>query len=211
LYPWWEQVWDQARTLALGLAETLAPHLPDKQFLCEFRLPPDLMIALPGTEQADFSLNGRIDLLLIKPGAVLHDLAPGDLSGSACWVIDFKTGSAPNLSAKKVAEGKGLQTILYALAVWELGAVSTVVSLHTCDAALKPQVRLDDVLEITPLFRSLDKLHRAGVFGMRPDANDAYGYSPAYPMATRLVPREILEAKWKLAHETALATGEEAE
>ena len=70
LYPWWDQVWAQARTMALGLGETLAPHLQDKQFLSEFRLPQDVMIALPGTDQADFLLKGRIDLLLVEPGAI---------------------------------------------------------------------------------------------------------------------------------------------
>ena len=126
-------------------------------------------------------------------------------------MIDFKTGAAPSLSAKKIAEGKGLQPVLYALAVQALGAVSTEISLHTGDAPLKPQVRLDDVLGITPLFHSLDQLHRAGVFGMRPDAGNAYGYSPSYPMATRFVPSNVLEAKWALVHGTAPATAEEVE
>ena len=211
LYPWWEQVWGQARNMALGLGETLAPHLQDKQFLCEFRLPQDLVITLPGTDQADFRLKGRIDLLLIEPGIIPYDLAQGDFSGCACWVIDFKTGSAQSLSAKKIGEGKGLQPVLYALAVQARGAVSTAISLHTCDALLKPQIQLDDVLEITPLFRSLDKLHRDGVFGMRPDADNAYGYSPSYPLATRFVPSNILEAKWALVHGVAPIVGEEGE
>jgi len=209
LYPWWDQVWAQARTTALGLAETLAPHLQDRQFLCEFRLPQDVMIALPGTDQTDFLLKGRIDLLLVEPGAIPHDLASGDFSGCACWVVDFKTGSAQSLSDKKIGEGKGLQTVLYALAVRARGAASTAISLHTCDAPLKPQVQLDDVLGITPLFRSLDKFHRDGVFGMRADADNAYGYSPSYPMAMRFVPGNILEAKWALAH--GAAPGEEEE
>jgi hypothetical protein len=209
LYPWWEQVWGQARTVALNLGETLAPHLQDRQFLSEFRLPPDVMIALPGTERADFLLKGRIDLLLVEPGGVSYDLANGDFSGCACWVVDFKTGAAQGLTAKKIGEGKGLQPLLYARAVRARGAVSTAISLHTGDAPLKPQVQLDDVLEITPLFRSLDKFHRNGIFGMRPDADNAYGYSPSYPMATRFVPSNILEAKWALVH--GAATGEEGE
>jgi hypothetical protein len=195
--------------MALGLGETLAQLLPDKQFLSEFRLPPDVMIALPGTDQADFLLKGRIDLLLIEPGAIAHDLAHGDFSSCACWVVDFKTGSAQSLSDKKIGEGKGLQTVLYALAVRARGAVSTSISLHTRDAPLQPQVQLDDVLEITPFFRSLDKFHRDGVFGMRADADNAYGYSPSYPMATRFVPGNILEAKWALVH--GAAPGEEEE
>jgi hypothetical protein len=203
LYPWWGQVWAQARNTALGLGETLAPHLQDKQFLCEFRLPQNVIIALPGTAHADFLLKGQIDLLIIEPGAIPYDLANGDFSGCACWVVDFKTGAAQSLTGKKIGEGTGLQALLYALAVRARGAVSTAISLHTVDAPLKPQVQLDGVLEITPLFRSLDKLHRDGVFGMRPDADNAYGYSPSYPMATRFVPSDILEAKWALVHGTA--------
>jgi hypothetical protein len=216
LYPWWNQVWAHARTVALGLGETLAPHLQDKQFLCEFRLPQDVRIALPGTDQADFLLKGRIDLLLVEPGGVPRhpaggDLAHGDFSGCACWVVDFKTGAVQSLSEKKIGEGKGLQTVLYALAVRARGAVSTAISLHTSDAPLKPQVQLDDVLGIASLFHSLDKLHRDGVFGMRADADNAYGYSPSYPMATRFVPGNILEAKWALVHGAAPVAGEEGE
>ena len=48
LYPWWNQVWNQARAVALGLGDSLAPHLLDRQYLAEFRLPSDLVIALPG-------------------------------------------------------------------------------------------------------------------------------------------------------------------
>jgi PD-(D/E)XK nuclease superfamily len=211
LYPWWDQVLGQARTVALGLAETLAPYLQDRQFLSEFRLPQDVMIALPGTDQADFLLKGRIDLLLVEPGSIPHDVASGDFSGCACWVIDFKTGAAQSLSDKKIGEGKGLQPVLYALAVRARGAVSTTISLQTCDATLKPQVQLDDVMGITPLFRSLNKLHRNGVFGMRADADNAYGFSPSYPMATRFVSGAILDAKWALVHGTTAVAGEESE
>jgi len=46
---------------------------------------------------------------------------------------------------------------------------------------------------------------------MRPDADNAYGYSPSYPMATRFVPTNVLEAKWALVHGDALANAEEIE
>ena len=48
------------------------------------------------------------------------------------------------------------------------------------------------------------------MFGMRADADNAYGYSPSYPMATRFVPANILEAKWALVHGAAPATGRRA-
>ncbi|MCE0523133.1 MAG: PD-(D/E)XK nuclease family protein [Methylacidiphilales bacterium] len=207
LYPWWDLVWEQARVTALSLGEILASHLQNRQFLAEFRLPPNVMIALSGTDSADFSLKGRIDLLLVEPGAVHCDFDNGDFSGCTCWVVDFKTGSAQNLSEKKIGEGIGLQTLLYALAARALGATSTAVSLHTADAPLKPQVQLEDLLGIAPLFHSLDKFHRDGLFGMRADADNAYGYSPAYPMATRFVSSGVLKAKWALVHGGAPAVG----
>ena len=207
LYPWWDQVWNQARSVALGLGETLTPHLQGRQLVCEFRLPEHLFIALPGSEKADFELKGRIDLLLVEPDGAAPDLSRNEFAGCACWVIDFKTGSAQILKEKKINEGKGLQPILYAMAVRGLHASSTAISLQTPDIALKKQVWLEDILEATPIFRSLQKLHRDGIFGMRADFNNAYGYSPDYPMATRFVPPSILDAKWSLIH-GAVATGE---
>ena len=211
LYPWWDQVWNQARSVALGLGETLALVLPDRPFLSEYRIPRDLMIALPGSDQPDFALKGRIDLLLIEPGVAAPDLAQGDLAGCSCWIVDFKTGAADKLTASKIGEGNGLQAVLYALAAQARGAASVAISMHTPDAPLKHQVRLDAVREIAPLFRSLDILHRRGVFGQRPDGDSAYGYSPAYPMATRLIPADILKAKWALVHGAEPATETEAE
>jgi hypothetical protein len=211
LYSWWDQVWGQARTIALGLAETLAPFLPERQFLSEFRLPQEVKVALPGATSTDFLLKGRIDLLLIEPGTVPYDSSAGDFSGCVCWVIDFKTGAAQALSVKKIEEGAGLQPVLYALAVRALGAKATAISLHTADVSLKLQVQLEDVLKATSLFRSLNKFHREGIFGMRADAANAYGYSASYPMATRFIPTPILEAKWTLTHGAGPLLVEESE
>lgn len=200
LYPWWDHVCGQARSIALGLGESLLPHLPGQRFLSEFRLPADVMIALPGTKEADFALTGRIDLVLYQPEDLFANSEEGDFTDCRCWVIDFKTGSAQNLNLNKIGKGIGLQAVLYALAVQARGAGSTALSLHTRDVPLKRQVQLDDVVEMKDFFRSLDLLHRAGIFGMRGDAQNAYGYAPAYPMATRFVPADILEAKWALVH-----------
>ena len=144
LYPWWDEVWGQARDVARSLAEIVAPHLEDRQFLSEFRLPSNVMIVLPGSDCADFLLKGRVDLLLVEPGAVPQNLSEGDFSGCNCWVVDFKTGTAQTLTGKKIGEGKGLQALLYALAVRTSGAVSTDISLLTPDAPLKRQVSLED-------------------------------------------------------------------
>lgn len=209
LYPWWEQVWSQARTMALTLAETLTPHLQDRPFLSEMKLRGE-MIALPGASQADFMLRGRIDLLLFEPGSAAPDVGAKEFPGRECWIVDFKTGMADALTVRKIEQGKGLQPLLYGLAMRAGGATSTAISVLHPGAPLEPQVQIGETLGLTALFRSLDKFHRDGVFGMRPGAVSAYGYSPDFPMATRFVPGDVLEAKWVLTHGTAPAAEEEA-
>ena len=188
LYPWWEHVWGQAESIARGLGQALAPHLQDKQLLSEFRLPENIKVALPGIEHANFTLTGRIDLLLVDQSTdapVMQRMAI--FPTHPCWVIDFKTGSAQKLSPQNARKRKGAFSLFFT--PWPFsarGARTVSISLSTFDAPLKPQMTLEDALEITPLFRSLDILHRSGIFGMRGETENEYGYAPAYPMATRL-------------------------
>jgi PD-(D/E)XK nuclease superfamily protein len=206
LYPWWEHVWGHARSIALGLGENLAPELARHRLFSEYRLPSGLRVALPGTDVADFELRGRIDLLLVTPASPSWDSDSGDFSGCSCWIVDFKTGSASTgLTKKKLEKGAGLQAYLYALAVHARGGEGIGVSLQTFDAPLAPQIQIGQVLENTALFKGLDRLQREGIFGMRADAQNEYGYAPGYPMATRFISPEILNAKWKLVHGEALA------
>jgi hypothetical protein len=206
LYPWWEHVWGQARSIALGLGENLAPELGRHHLLSEYRLPPGLRVTLPGTTSSDFELRGRIDLLLVTPGSPAWDPGRDDFAGCTCWIVDFKTGSASSaLTKKKLEKGAGLQAYLYALAIHARGGEGIAVSLQTFDAPLAPQIQVGQVLEATALFQGLGRLQREGIFGMRPDAENEYGYAPAYPLATRFIAPDILNAKWELTHGAALA------
>jgi len=205
LYPWWNQVWAQAKTSSLQLGETLMPLLPDHPFLSEFKLPAELMVALPGSPHRDFQLKGRIDFLRIERGEAAGSPEHPDFSGCACWVIDFKTGSSKPLTPKNVLKGTGLQAILYALAVRALGAGETSMSVLAPESAVEKQIDLDAAVD--PILASLEKFHREGVFGMRPDADSDYGYAPHYPIATQFVPSYILEAKWELTHGATTEAG----
>ena len=200
LYPWWDQVWAQARTMALGLGETLAPLLPDHHFLSEFTLPVGLMVALPDSPNRDFRLKGRIDFLRFEDSETTGTADRSGFSGRACWVIDFKTGSSKPLTRKNVLKGTGLQAVLYGLAVRALGA--DIISMSVLAPDFKAEKQLDLDVEVDPILASLDKFHRDGIFGMRPDADSDYGYAPSYPIATQFVPSHILEAKWELTHGT---------
>jgi hypothetical protein len=199
LYPWWEHVWQQARSIALALGRDLAPLLAERLVHSEYRLAKS-RVALPGTDQSDFELGGRIDLLLVEPGAIPFDPVKFPFSDCGCWVIDFKTGAARRMSARSLDNGMGLQAMLYALAIKAAGARSVAVSLQTYDSALKPQVQIEQIEANVQLFRSLDRLHRLGIFGQRPEAESDYGFSRQVPMATRPIPAGILEAKWALTH-----------
>ena len=111
LYPWWKHVWGQARSITLGLGETLAPELPGKKILSEVSLPRNLVVTLPGCAVHDFALQGKIDLLLVENAPASLDPQQLHLNGCACWVIDFKTGSAKPLDMKTIAKetrGAGL-------------------------------------------------------------------------------------------------------
>ena len=108
-------------------------------------MPEGLAVALPGTTAADFELKGRVDLIMAMPGSAPCDPVAGEFTDTACWVVDYKTGSAKKLTDKKIAAGEGLQPVLYALAVQKLGAAEVDVSIQTRDAELEPQVSLDDI------------------------------------------------------------------
>jgi hypothetical protein len=124
-----------------------------------------------------------------------------DFTGCTCWIVDFKTGSASSALTKgKLEKGAGLQAYLYALAIRACGGEGIAVSYQTFDAPLAPQLQIESVLENPALFQGLARLHRDGIFGARPEAESGYGFAPAYPMATRPIEREILDAKWKLVH-----------
>jgi hypothetical protein len=90
--------------------------------------------------------------------------------------------------------------MLYALALEKLGAVSVAISIQTADRALRPQVQIEQVKTNRLLFQALERMHRNGVFGMKSPPDSDYAVSPRYPLATRPISPEVLEAKWALTH-----------
>jgi hypothetical protein len=196
LYSWWPHVWNQARDLALGFGESLAPDLADRLIYPEFRLP-GAVVALPGCELADFELSGRIDLLLaeaLPAGVEAH----AEFAGRECRVIDFKTGTARPISASRFPKEGTVQVALYGLAVEALGATSTSLTLLFPGQTAKPQLAVEKVRAEIEFFRSLDRMHREGIFGQR--ATSGHGYGQGLPMAVRPVPERVLNAKWELVH-----------
>jgi hypothetical protein len=202
LYPWWRQLWSQSAATARGLARRLAAELPGKIPLAEFTLPKPLAIALPRAARDDFATRGRLDLVLVEGAAADFSAEAPKFTGTSAWVIDFKTGHDKGLTPSQLKKGHGLQIALYGLALRQLGAREVVMSVLAPAMALKRQLTDAAVRELDDPFRRLEAMHRSGVFGESAEDRE-HGHAPAYPMTTRAVPREVLQAKWDLEREGA--------
>lgn len=181
LPPWWRQIRRQAQRLAEQLAASLDPVLPGWEILSEMKLPADVRAALPETPSTSFRFKGQPDLVLRQD--------------AQAWVIDFKTGRPGKLNRK--TEGRGLQVILYGLAIRKTGASQVQLSLLAPGTELKPgkELALEEIdLEI---YRSLDLVHRAGIFGQKPLPDD-YAFAPPLPLTTLSPHEDVLNAKWNL-------------
>jgi hypothetical protein len=134
----------------------------------------------------------------LMPASVAAEL--GDLTNCRAWVIDFKTGSDAGLNERRLQKGRGLQIALYGLGLRELGAESVALSVLTPGAELKRQLTDEKVRAMEEPFRTLDAIHRTGVFGQSPAEDREHGFAPEYPITTRFIPREVLQAKWAIEH-----------
>ncbi len=200
LYPWWRQMWAQARSVACGLAQGLGPELAGRKVLTEIRLPRSLAVALPGAALGDFEVRGRVDLVLVEPATAPVSADLPDFTDCRAWVIDFKTGADSGLSERRLQKGQGLQIALYGLGLRALGAEAVSLSVLTPGAELKRQLAGEKVLVMEEPFRTIDAIHRTGVFGQSPAEDREHGFAPAYPLTTRAVPRDVLQAKWAIEH-----------
>jgi hypothetical protein len=200
LYPWWRQMWAQARSVASGLAKGLVPELAGRKALTEIRLPRTLAVALPGAAQADFEVRGRVDLVLVEPATTTASADLPDFTGCRAWVIDFKTGSDSGLTERRLQKGQGLQIALYGLGLRALGAETVTLSVLTPGAELKRQLGHETVLAMQEPFRTIDAIHRRGVFGQSPAEDREHGFAPDYPMTTRAIAHDVLQAKWAIEH-----------
>jgi hypothetical protein len=195
LYPWWRQLWAQSQAVALSLAKVLAPELTNRKALAEINLPRPLEIALPGATRATFELRGKLDLLLLEPADATASHSALEVEGCHAWIIDFKTGADTGLTEKRLEKGRGLQIALYGLALRALGAEPVSMSVLTPGATLKRQLEETGERGGAEPFRTLEAMHRDGVFGQSDQEDRAHGFAPDYPLTTRAIPREVLKAK----------------
>ncbi|MDX2227923.1 MAG: PD-(D/E)XK nuclease family protein [Verrucomicrobiae bacterium] len=188
---WWDCLWrESVRTGeelvdALGRVDPAAwPH-----FAVEYRVPEPVRVTLPSGDALE--LFGRMDLLL----AATSDLA------DRVWVVDFKTGGAKKLEAKKIRNGENIQLPLYALLLGSLGAGEVSLSLLSRGEPLEVQVDWTTELQEAALWRGLAAMQQSGVFGFRGEIFDEFApIREMYPVATLEIDREISDQRWRRSH-----------
>ncbi len=199
---WWISGWSQALRIAAGLANSV-DALEGWPYACsEWNLPPGTEFKLHPTEPTALPVSGRIDLLLSKNPLESPQSGSAWAGQTPLWVIDFKTGKDNPLRIRDLQKGKGLQVVLYALALHSLGAEDIGLSV------LKPSDKLFNQLswkelqdsELQPLWAVLPKMQRSGVLGMTGPVRSKYGVAVEYPMATLPLDTEMLRLKWEMTH-----------
>ena len=185
---WWCAVHLQALAMARRIAGSL-PALAQAGWdrgAAEWPLPPDAHVRLP--DGSRLRLIGRIDLAL------------SNAAQDSYWVVDYKTGSTAALSPAPIAKGRGLQVLLYGLALKTRGATRVQIALSTPgdeDAAVAQVDELAADARIQSLLGHLVRMQETGVFGMRGDPRSEFGFVPGYPLATLAVDADLLELKWQ--------------
>jgi hypothetical protein len=204
---WWKSGWLNARYLARHLGAKIGGAKGWEWIATELAVGRDGAVKIAGG--VELELHGQIDLLLAQNDAA-------SLAGQEIWIVDYKTGSNRELQASdlhdSLVKGTTLQLGLYALAIRQLGAVevsASIVSLAVKNVA--PQLSVIDLAPHTDVFADLAEMQRTGVFGMKGEIRPAFGYSPAYPLATLAIDNDILEDKWALTHPALVLEKEEWE
>ena len=195
---WWDVEWNRARRYAQNYARVLAAQNDWPFAKSEYALPSNTHYRFG--DEVDVSLRGRIDLILTPER--FPDFRAGEVrpAKEPLWIIDLKTGSDRPLKPASMAQGKGLQLALYAMAFRSLGYDNILVSILGPDAShLEPQVDIDGILELTDLWEGFARVSYSGVLGCRPPQ---VGHPSVWdtPLATLAIDPTILSKKWLLTH-----------
>ena len=206
---WWRSGWLNARYLARHLGSKLSTAEGWSWMAAELGIGREGAVKIH--ENVEILLRGQIDLVLAQ-----REPVAGDLAGHAVWIVDYKTGSTPQLKPTdlhdSLVKGTTLQLGLYSLAVRALGAGEVRASLLSpVVKTVAPQLGVDDLTPHTKVFADLAQMQQTGIFGMKGEIRKAYGFSADYPLATLQVDPDILEDKWALTHEALVLEKEEWE
>jgi len=194
----WLDAWASAGRAVRDWIDALAGENEWREGLGEFYLPAGLNGPLPLVNVA-MPLAGRLDLVRLSRAGVF---APGGLTGTGAWLVDFKTGGDQTLSVARLAKGEGLQLALYAVALQALGAGPVRLTLLTREGGAEAQLTGEELADppLAGLWQLVADLAVAGQWGERHDLADAHDRAGDYPLATLPMPGEIIRQKWALTH-----------
>lgn len=155
----------------------------------EWELPKHFSVPLEDGSQ--LLLSGQIDLAL----SLQKQTEEHSLSGHI-WVLDYKTGTAKRkIDLKK---GEGLQLALYGLACCNADEIS--IGFVQADQAITALWTKQDFLVHASFWQGLARMQQTGIFGMRGEVHDEFGFGQSYPLATLPVDKDSLKRKWELTH-----------
>lgn len=187
---WWKSGWRNAQHLAEQFAKQIAAAAKWPRIATEWKLNSGQTIAL--AEGHELRVRGRVDLIVAR-------------DTNEVWIIDYKTGEAKPLASKppdlrkQLIAGDGIQICIYLLALRERCS-EMLASLLTRDAALAPQVSLDDVTSQNEIWGELAQMETTGIFGMLGELRSEFRFTGTYPLATLAIDKDLLRQKWEQTH-----------
>ncbi|MFH1067014.1 MAG: PD-(D/E)XK nuclease family protein [bacterium] len=185
----WLAAWNEARSCAAELLESVLELSEWSEAKTEWRLPPHFSVPLKNGSQ--LLLSGQIDLAL----SLSKQTDERALAGSV-WILDYKTGDSGLRINPQT--GAGLQLALYGLACCEADEIS--VSFVQPGQKISALWTKENFLAHDFFWQGLARLQQTGIFGMRGKVYAEFGFGRKYPLAMLPVDEELLEKKWELTH-----------
>jgi hypothetical protein len=194
---WWPLMFEQAVSASDRLAAEVEEILNSgswEEVATEYPLDRNAVARLP--DGASLPLSGVVDIAFRRR------------SNAEVWVIDYKTGARVDFTPTKIAEGEGLQILLYGMALLNAGAETCHLTRANPDQPIEPQHETRTLAAKEPVSATLTVLsgvQRSGVFGTLNNPRGEFGVSPVYPLATLTVNPDVLEARRLLTIEKVYA------
>ncbi len=201
---WWVSKWNIAHQIANYFALQLQSFDDWPLLLSEYTLPRLSKCVISDT--VSIPITGRIDMLLCGKGngkitqKFDVDNSIVNFSDDPVWIIDFKTGGDSSLKKSSIKKGKGLQLILYGLALKSMGFQDISMSILLPNNSIEPQIHISDLEILDELCRAISNILNKGILGIKGPMKNEYNYSLNYPLATLTIDDEILSEKWKISH-----------
>jgi PD-(D/E)XK nuclease superfamily len=184
-----DRYWDSFHQDVSGAARELAKRvheLPRAAYgAVEVRVPEGASI--PVGEAGRLFVRGQMDLVLSdRPG----------WAGAKVEIVDFKTGAASKLSARRMeASGSSLQLGVYLHAALSVGATGTVWMLKPEDRPMK--IEAHELDRASAKLRVLGVHLASGIYGALTPDRDDYSHGFEWPLACAPIGMSTLESKFK--------------